>query len=417
MKKYLVVLGGTFVEYYDYTLYSFTAIYFARHFFPADKFEHNLLKAFIVFAVAYVAKPLGAFVFSYFGDHHGRSKPLKWTMLGVALPTLLIGVLPTFAQWGWVATACLIACRFLQGFLLAGEYDGAALYIQENIPKKYACFGNSLLGLTYSAGILMASVVSAWSSQFFTNELAWRFPYLLGGMIGLFMLLMRRAIPETYDYATSNDTPLHFWDLIKSNGLSILGAMLICGSSGAIYQFVIVFWPVFMRETLGVWSSETVYQVSTFLAIFTFTKPLIGLLADKVGPESFLKWGVGLFSLALLYLIYLVQNGDYSLAWYNVLIVALSCYGLSGHVLMTKYIPVKQRYRCINLGHAMGSLLFSGPTPAIAMWVWMTTARPDFPLYYLLGFAPLTLLGLLLLQYNHQRWPYISKKVHPVNVG
>lgn len=134
---------GTTIEFYDFYIYATAAVLvFPQLFFPSSDPTTALLSSFAVFGAAMVARPIGAVVFGHLGDRLGRKKTLVVSLLTMGIATFLIGVLPTYAQAGWVATALLVLMRLAQGFALGGEWSGAALVATENAPSgKRALYG------------------------------------------------------------------------------------------------------------------------------------------------------------------------------------------------------------------------------------------------------------------------------------
>ena len=126
-KKVTGAFLGTIVEYYDYSLYGFSAGIIAEKFFPGVDKVSSLMYVFAIYALSYLAKPIGSIFFSKIGDKYGRRFSLKITMVGIAIPTLIIGILPEYNSIGVLTTQILVLCRFFQGFFVAGEYDGAAI--------------------------------------------------------------------------------------------------------------------------------------------------------------------------------------------------------------------------------------------------------------------------------------------------
>ncbi len=398
MKKFTAALSGTVIEYYDYALYGFAAVSLSQHFFPTDDPTTALLKSFLVFALGSFAKPAGAFFFSHIGDHKGRVVVLRWSMLGIALPTCIIGLLPTYCYWGWVSTLILVLCRFFQGFLLSGEYDGVAIYIQEHISQKYACLGNCLLGSCSFLGIYLASFMLSLSQTWLPEPWSWRIPFILGGAFGFICLILRRQLQESPQFKEEKQQPQPMAKLVRTHWPAILATILLCGSVGAIYHFVFIFWPTYLQGVIGVWGDYNPFLVSHGLLLLILCCPIAGYFADRIGAEKAFIFGTLLVTSVLLSILINAAFGLYPTFLFNTLVVTLPFFMSSGHVLLARYIGVKERYRCINIGHAIGSLIFSGTTPAFALLIWQKTHIETLPLLYVLCFPGLALVGFALLK-------------------
>ena len=196
-KNFFIALCGTVIEYYDYALYGFSAAIIAGHFFPQSDPTVALLQTFGVFATGSMAKPLGSLVFGRLGDRKGRKPTLSISMVGIAIPTTLIGLLPGYEQWGWISPFMLLLCRIFQGIFLAGEYDGVVIFVLEHIKKNRACFANSIIGVAAFSGIYLASVASSIVSSQSMPDWVWRVPFLIGGVLGMITLILRRYLNET----------------------------------------------------------------------------------------------------------------------------------------------------------------------------------------------------------------------------
>lgn len=384
-KKVLPALLGTVVEYYDYALYGLCAAALAQHFFPSEDTTVSLLKAYGVFAIGSFAKPLGALFFGYIGDKKGRRFALQISMIGVAVPTTVMAFLPDYKAWGWMASGALILCRFFQGFFVAGEADGVALYVYEHVDKSRACFANSLCHLASGSGIFFASSVIEKQFDFGFQE-AWRAPFLIGGFLGAGVLLLRQFITETPDYIATQ------FDIVEPFRLrSFLLVALLVGSIGGMYQYVFIFMPSFFVETSVVAIEDKAKILSWMLLCYTSISPFIGLLADKVGHER-VMWAFGVCVLVCGSLVAVGAGlGGVSLFTLLLTSICLSGFHTPGFVVLAKHFPVTQRYRSLAIGHAIGALVFSGSTPLVALTLYKVSGMVQLPFVY---FTSLVLMGL-----------------------
>ena len=197
----LAALGGA-LEFYDFIIFVFFAAVVGELFFPADIPEWlRQVQTFGIFAAGYLARPLGGIIMAHFGDLVGRKKMFTLSILLMALPTLAIGLLPTYASMGIVAPLLLLLMRILQGAAIGGEVPGAWVFVAEHVPEKrigIAC-GTLTAGLT--VGILLGSVVATLINTSMTpqgiHDGGWRIPFLLGGVFGLLAMYLRRWLQET----------------------------------------------------------------------------------------------------------------------------------------------------------------------------------------------------------------------------
>ena len=201
----LSALGGA-LEFYDFIIFVFFAAVVGKLFFPADMPEWlRQLQTFGIFAAGYLARPLGGIVMAHFGDLLGRKKMFTLSIFMMAVPTLLMGLLPTYAQIGIWAPIALLLLRVIQGAAIGGEVPGAWVFVAEHVPARrvgLAC-GTLTSGLTI--GILLGSLVATAINRLYSPEellaYAWRVPFLLGGVFGLLAVYLRRWLHETPVFA------------------------------------------------------------------------------------------------------------------------------------------------------------------------------------------------------------------------
>jgi len=204
LKLFFPAILGTIVEYYDYALYGFCASLLAAQFFPADDPTVALLKTYGIFLTGSLSKPLGALIFGSIGDRFGRRVALQISMLGIVIPTTLIGLMPTYDQIGWMAPALLLMCRILQGMFTEGESEGVRIFLYESIGKTRPCFANSLSGVACMSGIYLASCAFSLVMNFKMLEYAWRIPFIVGGILGILVFWSRHSLSESPAFKTSH---------------------------------------------------------------------------------------------------------------------------------------------------------------------------------------------------------------------
>jgi MHS family proline/betaine transporter-like MFS transporter len=182
---------GNILEWYDFGLFAIYSSVFSELFFPNNNPETAIIATLTIFAIGFLCRPIGAILFGIMGDTKGRVKTLRFSILMISLPTLLIGCLPTYATIGIAAPIGLMLIRIWQGISIGGEYSGNIIYLAESAPDKYRATITSLASTGANAGILLATVVGAISHYFFSDatfkEWGWRLPYLLSGILGLLL--------------------------------------------------------------------------------------------------------------------------------------------------------------------------------------------------------------------------------------
>jgi MFS family permease len=198
----LASLVGTTIEFYDFYIFgTAAALVFGPMFFPKSAPETQTLNAYLTFGIAFLARPVGSFLFGHFGDRIGRKSTLVATMLTMGVATTLIGALPSYATAGALAPWLLAILRFVQGVGLGGEWGGAALIAVENAPKgRRAWFGmfpqlGPPIGFFLATGLFLALLVALGEAAFI--DWAWRVPFLLSAALVTIGLYLRISLEET----------------------------------------------------------------------------------------------------------------------------------------------------------------------------------------------------------------------------
>jgi MHS family proline/betaine transporter-like MFS transporter len=402
LKAFIAALLGTIVEYYDYALYGYMAAILSQRFFPNADPAVSLLKHFSVFALGFMAKPLGSYIFGRMGDKYGRKYALRWNIVGMAIPTVLIGCIPSYAEWGWKAPALLMLCRIIQGTFNSAEADGVGIFIYETVPKARTCFANSLVWISASIGMSGAAYMSGAVLRPHLPEWAWRVPFLLAGVLGIITFYFRKYLIESIDYNLykTQNPQLSFKSYFRvmwENKLPVFLSILVSGSVGGTYYFYLVFWNNYLHQVLNLFSaSEACFKASALTQVYTIAAPVCGFIADylKILPTLKLSF--------LLCFIMIIANGvalhlnvapDWLMAATTISFVL---FHIPAFVLLVKMFSVGERYRCMSMGHALGSVIFSSSSPLIANYFYIHFQHPVAPLFYC---AFLVVLGLVAVLY------------------
>ncbi len=401
-RLFLLPILGNVVEYYDYALYGFCAKLFVTQFFPTDAPALALLKTFGVFLVGSLAKPLGALVFGTLGDQYGRKLALRVSMIGITLPTFCMGFMPTYQEIGWLAPLLLLICRALQGIFTAGESDGVRLFIYESLGKHRPYFANSLSGLSSLLGIYFASLAATVAVSF-EGSYAWRIPFLFGGILGILVFLSRCYLQESREYQEYRDNavikPLESLNcVVRKNKRFIFATILLCGAAGGTYHFYMVFLGNYFSMALNRLDPATAtYLTTQTVLIYTLCGPLSGLLADRFGAIRVMKFSLwGLFIAAILNIALFHETEIFS--WLMGITAAfIACFQGPGFVVLFQKFKVSERYRCVSIGHALGSMLFSGSAPFVGFWIWQQSGIAVLPFVYFLILIGMGFLAVFLL--------------------
>ncbi len=309
-------LIGTTIEFYDFYIYATAAVLvFPQLFFPSSDPTTALLSSFAVFGAAMVARPIGAVFFGHLGDRLGRKKTLVVSLLTMGIATFLIGVLPTYAQAGWIATALLVLMRLAQGFALGGEWSGAALVATENAPKgKRALYGTFPQlgaplgfiignGLFLIIGALLPSAAGAdptQPSEAFTSW-GWRIPFLFSAVMVAIGLWVRSRLVESAVFTKTQQTgkvrKLPLATVVQGHWRQLILGTFIMLATYVLFYLMTTFSLSYGRTAEDAAVPGLGYSYTTFVlmmifgvlffAVFTLVS---GPLADKYGRRTTLIW-------------------------------------------------------------------------------------------------------------------------------
>ncbi|ABV78538.1 Proline/betaine transporter [Rickettsia bellii OSU 85-389] len=405
--KVLGAFLGTIIEYYDYSLYGFSAAIIAEKFFsPATDQLTKLVNVFAVYAVAYLSKPLGAYIFGRIGDKYGRKKALSFTIIGIIIPTLIIGLLPDYSTLGVWSTIILVLCRFMQGIFIAGEYDGAAIYVIEHLGPKYQFTASAITRCTGVIGLLSGIGVTNFFNAHIFPDWSWRIPFLLSVPLGLVTLYYRQKFDETPEFkkAGSNNSIQKFNVLIRKQWKNILPLIFLAGGFGATYQIAIIFMkqylPLVLPATGVIMSSFSVLVVLCF-AVFM---PIAGFIADRIRVNIVLKTALISTIIASIIFTIAVEYQMTNLGLFASLMLAASVapFNALAHSVVIKSFAVRERYRIISFGHTIGSMLMSGTANYICLLVIKKYNFTLFPILYICIFSVLAYSMTLLYDRDNQ---------------
>ena len=374
----LATLGGL-LEFYDFIIFVFFANTIGELFFPPEISDWlRQFQTFGIFAAGYLARPLGGVVMAHAGDLRGRKQMFTLSIFLMALPTLGIGLLPTYSKLGFWAPVLLLLFRILQGVAVGGEVPGAWVFVSEHVHPSHVGMACGILTAGLTGGILLGSLVAAGLSMVMTHgqltAYGWRLPFLLGGAFGLLSMYLRRLLAETPVFeelkarrALAAETPLKAV-LRDYRGAVVLSGLLTWMLSAAIVV-VILMTPALLEKMYGV-AAVVVLRANSLAALgLTAGCVLAGRLTDRFGPGRVLLVGCPLLGAAA-YLLYAAATLDpwlttflYTLAGLTTGIVAVVPY-----VMITMF-PPKIRFSGISFSYNLAYAIFGGLTPIVVAWL------------------------------------------------
>jgi MFS family permease len=405
----LSALGGA-LEFYDFIIFVFFTAVLSKLFFPADMPEWlRQLQTFGIFAAGYLARPLGGIVLAHFGDLLGRKRMFTLSIFLMAVPTLLMGLLPTYAQIGIWAPLALLLLRVVQGAAIGGEVPGAWVFVAEHVPPRHIGFACSTLTAGLTVGILLGSLTASLINRVFTPEeltaYAWRIPFLVGGLFGLIAMYLRRWLHETPVFAEMQlrqtlaaELPLK--TVVREHRPAVILCMLLTWVLSAGIVVVILMTPTLLQTLHGFKPAEALQANSLAIVCLSIGCILAGWLADRLGAGRVFVGG-GLLLLLSSWTFYnsLASHPELLLPLYA---LAGLCVGMIGAIplVMVRAFPALVRFSGLSFSYNLAYAIFGGLTPILVSL--LLKWSPLGPAYYV---GALCLLFILIGGWLWQRQP------------
>ena len=368
----LAALGGA-LEYYDFIIFVFFTAVIGKLFFQPDTPDWlRQLQAFGVFAAGYLARPLGGIVMAHFGDRSGRKQMFTLSVFLMAIPTLVIGLLPTYATLGYAAPLALLVLRILQGAAVGGEVPGAWTFVAEHVPEQRTGFACGTLTSGLTIGILLGSIIASWINHAWSpadvEAFAWRIPFIIGGVFGFLAVFLRRLLAETPVFeemrrrrALVEGLPLRV--VLAGHGRAVVLSMLLTWVLTAGIVVVILMTPSLLQKLYGIAAADTLAANTWATLGLSIGCVVYGFLADRFGAERTLMLGCVLL-LAATYALYLGVAADASRldALYAVTGFCVGVVGVIPTVLVRAFPPAV-RFSGISFAYNVAYAIFGGLTP------------------------------------------------------
>jgi len=367
--------SGNLVEWYDFYVYSFTALYFASEFFPAGDQTTQLLNAAGVFAAGFLMRPIGSWFFGRLADTHGRRMSMMIAVIMMCGGSFMLAVLPTYASIGVAAPALLLLARLLQGLSVGGEYGTSATYMSEVAVHRHRGFFASFQYVTLIGGQLLAVLVLVIMQQYLTNaELkawGWRIPFAIGALAAVVAFFLRRSLAET-----TSDAVRHQKDAGTIRGVlryprsffTVLG--FTAGGSLIFYTFT-TYMQKYLVNTAGMDAKTASRVMTAVLFCYMLLQPVFGALSDKIGRRnSMLCFGVFTVLATVPILSALAHVSD-AYAAFGLVILALagvSFYTSISGLVKAELFPMHVRALGVGLSYAIANAIFGGSAEYVALW-------------------------------------------------
>jgi MHS family proline/betaine transporter-like MFS transporter len=373
---------GNMLEWFDFAIYGYFATALGKVFFPASDPTLQTIASFGIFAIGYLARPIGSLILGPVGDLLGRRKMMTWSIMIMGVASFMVALLPSYAQVGAIAAYTLLFLRMTQGFSIGGEYTGSMVYAAEASPhgKEGLMSGIAHAGalLGFFLGSLTAALTAFVFGESAVNDWAWRLPFLLGALVAIAGWKLRAHMPETLETAIEHKLSLkELFTLIATrlkevaHGWRILVqiAALISFSNVLFYVQFVYFVDYAAKHGGSMQSANTVATAIQFVGI-----PLVvlgGWLADKMGRIKITWYATWAGAILCIPAILASQLGGVTgLAIGQSLIVApvMLLFGAQG-ILISRLVKPEQRCSVFAIGYSLAVAVFAGTAPMVTAWL------------------------------------------------
>jgi len=378
LKAILVGSIGNLVEWYDFYAYTAFALYFAGSFFPGHDPVLQQLNAAVLFAIGFVMRPIGGWLFGHLADHYGRRTALMLSVLLMCFGSLVIAVAPTYASVGAAAPVLLGLARILQGLSLGGEYGTSAAYLAEVADDKHRGFYVSFHYVTLIGGQLCAILVLLILQRLFltAEEMrawGWRVPFVIGAMLAVIALIMRRTLHETEAFIearTPHGRESALRTLFKYPRQVLIVVGLTAGGTTAFYTYT-TYMQKFLKLSVGLSDNQTTMVSAGSLIFALCLQPIYGALSDRIGRKPLLIWfGLmgAVFTIPLLRSLQSAQSAGAAFILIAAAWLVVAGYTSINALVKAELFPTRVRATGVGLPFAITTSLFGGPAESIALW-------------------------------------------------
>ena len=406
LKAIVAGSAGNLIEWYDFYIYAFTALYFSSSFFPKSNLIAQVIATSGIFAVGFLLRPVGGWYFGRFADRHGRQAAMVVSVLLMGFGSLLIAILPTYAQVGVAAPCLLLLGRMIQGFSTGGQYGTAATYLSEIAGKGRRGFWSSFQYVTLIGGQLGATLVILLLQQLLPEAAmkayGWRLAFLLGALGAFAILLFRNAMHETssveqraaYKHAGS------LKELLTKHTRSFVTVAALSAGGGVTFYTFTTYMQKYLVLTVGMTKETATLIMTAALVVFMVQQPLAGLLSDRIGRRNNILIFGALGALLTVPILVALAKAQSPLTAFLLVVAGLtfnSFYTSISGLYKAEMFPIHIRALGVGLAYGVGNALFGGTAENVALAFKTKGVESGF-YWYVTAFCVLSLVTAMTLK-------------------
>jgi MHS family proline/betaine transporter-like MFS transporter len=397
---------GNVMEWYDFSVYGYFARTIGNLYFPSEDPTTSLLASFAVFAIGFLMRPLGAILFGHIGDRVGRGPALLWSVVAMAVPTFVMGLLPTYAQIGISAAALMLLCRIMQGLAVGGEYTSSAVFLAETADPRKRGAASAWAPFGAVAGILLGSAIGTLIINIMPLEQVitwgWRIPFLLGVLVGGVGFILRRRMPFDQPAATSGFPLLQ---ALREHPVEMLQAVCISLVNAIGFYLIFVYLITWLKLFADMGARIALQINSLNLGILLGVVLVMSRFSDRIGRKPILTGaaiGLAVLSWPLMALMqtgkpYYVFLGQFGF------VLLLGSYGAVNPIALCEIFPRTVRCSAVSTAYNIAFGVAGGTAPAVATWLITITDQPLVPAIYITVGAIISAIAALSVRGSSRR--------------
>ena len=389
---------GNVMEWYDFAVYGYFARTIGNLYFPTDDPDASLLAAFAVFAVGFLMRPIGAILFGHIGDRVGRGPALLWSVVAMAVPTFIIGLLPTYAEIGIAASLLMLICRIMQGLAVGGEYTSSAVFLAETADPDKRGAATAWAPFGAIAGILLGSSVGALILNLMPLEevvaWGWRVPFLFGVVVGAVGFILRRRI-EFDQPAAKKGFPL--LQAVREYPVQMLQVISISLVNAISFYLIFVYLITWLRLFADLSARSALLINSANMAVAMCFVLAMSRLSDRIGRKPILV-GASIGLLVLSWPLFaLMQTGEIPLVFLGQcgFAVLIGSFGAVNPIAICEIFPRTIRCSAVSTAYNITVGIAGGSAPAVATWLIDVTGYPNVPAIYIMVGAVISAIAAM----------------------
>ncbi|WP_202410924.1 MFS transporter [Brevibacterium rongguiense] len=405
VKSIMAASSGNLVEWFDFYIYSFFSVYFAKQFFTGSSEVQQFMDAAAILFVGFLMRPIGGYIFGRLSDRIGRKRSMLISILSMCGGSLLMAILPTANTVGVLAPILLLLVRCIQGISVGGEYGSTATYMSEVSSKGKRGFFSSFQYVTLIGGQLLASVTAVIMTHTLGDEQIsngwWRLPFVIGAAAALVSLWLRSGLEETTTEETRSHKESGSFREVLRHPRSI---MIVLGitSIGSLSFYIFT---TYMQKNLvvaGFTKGSAADTMTVCLLVLIVLQPLMGMLSDQIGRKTtIITFAVSMMVLPFLVLTAIRQQPGLNPLTATCLIlfamVFLSFYTSISGVVKAEVFPAHVRGLGVGFVYAIGNSLFGGSAEYVGLWFTNMKIAWVFPIYVFV----IAVFGLITMLYMY----------------